>query len=560
MSRFNLLDEPWISVVFDEKGSTKEVSLLDFFQNAHHYKDLAGDTKTQDFAVLRVLLAVLHTVFSRFDANGNVYGYLEIDEKYRQIEEIEEDDLEEYEDDLYETWLTLWQNRQFPDIIEEYLKKWRDRFYLFDEEYPFFQVRREDISEDKINQKSATSIFGRNVNKTISESNNKITLFSPRDNRNKDILSASEVARWLLTFQGYTGVFDKTTFKGGKGSPSKGWIYDLGGVFVKGSNLFTTLLLNFILPYQERDNLINIQSPSWEFDSNELISMYLAGKEINNIAGLYTVWSRGIYIDSNPDLSLPFSFEIVKLPDINHQDNFLEPMTLWIYNQLGNNKGHYTPKRHVSNQSLWRSFGLLVNGQNNQRRPGIIDWLEVECIRDVIGIIPITICSVSMKDDGNTSSRMPTDEIIDTFSINEFVLTDFQENGWTTRINNIVEETKTVISVIYKDYVDDIRKIRNIKSGTFITQKLEELYFKIDQPFRQWLSGIHYGDEKDEKVFKWRGVLKKLVHQEAKILLQDGGPRDYIGIVDKDNETVKNIVTAYESFNYRLNKNLKEKK
>ena len=33
MSRFNLLDEPWISVIYDEKGSTKDVSLQDLFTN-----------------------------------------------------------------------------------------------------------------------------------------------------------------------------------------------------------------------------------------------------------------------------------------------------------------------------------------------------------------------------------------------------------------------------------------------------------------------------------------------------------------------------------------------
>lgn len=139
MSRFNLLDEPWLSVVVDDKGSTKEVSLLDLFINAHQYKDLAGDTKTQDFAVLRVLLAVLHTVFSRFDADGNPYDYLEIDERFRQIEEVEEDDIDKYEEDLYDTWTNLWEQGKFPEIISQYLEKWRDRFYLFDDDYPFFK-------------------------------------------------------------------------------------------------------------------------------------------------------------------------------------------------------------------------------------------------------------------------------------------------------------------------------------------------------------------------------------------------------------------------------------
>ena len=71
MSRFNLLDEPWISVIVDEKGHNKLVSITDVFKHASEYKALAGDMKTQDFVLLRILLAVLHTVFSRYDIQGN---------------------------------------------------------------------------------------------------------------------------------------------------------------------------------------------------------------------------------------------------------------------------------------------------------------------------------------------------------------------------------------------------------------------------------------------------------------------------------------------------------
>ena len=38
MGRYNLLDEAWISVVIDEKGNNKEVSLKELFKNAHLYK------------------------------------------------------------------------------------------------------------------------------------------------------------------------------------------------------------------------------------------------------------------------------------------------------------------------------------------------------------------------------------------------------------------------------------------------------------------------------------------------------------------------------------------
>ena len=80
MGRYNLLDEKWISVIVNEEGNSEKVSLKDVFENAHNYVDLAGDTETQDFAVLRVLLAVVQTVFSRLDAEGNPYDFIELDD------------------------------------------------------------------------------------------------------------------------------------------------------------------------------------------------------------------------------------------------------------------------------------------------------------------------------------------------------------------------------------------------------------------------------------------------------------------------------------------------
>ncbi|MFR5070193.1 MAG: type I-E CRISPR-associated protein Cse1/CasA [Eubacteriales bacterium] len=63
---FNLLDEPWIKVM-KRDGTIDEVSILTVFEQAHLYTDLAGELATQNVAVLRLLLAVLHTVFSRVD-------------------------------------------------------------------------------------------------------------------------------------------------------------------------------------------------------------------------------------------------------------------------------------------------------------------------------------------------------------------------------------------------------------------------------------------------------------------------------------------------------------
>ena len=68
---FNLLDEPWVRVLCPD-CTVREVSLTDALLRAHEYKALAGELPTQDVAVLRLLLAVLHTVFSRTDAQGKI--------------------------------------------------------------------------------------------------------------------------------------------------------------------------------------------------------------------------------------------------------------------------------------------------------------------------------------------------------------------------------------------------------------------------------------------------------------------------------------------------------
>lgn len=37
MHEFSLLEEPWISVIVDDLGHTKLVSMMDVFQSAHEY-------------------------------------------------------------------------------------------------------------------------------------------------------------------------------------------------------------------------------------------------------------------------------------------------------------------------------------------------------------------------------------------------------------------------------------------------------------------------------------------------------------------------------------------
>lgn len=556
MGEFNLLDEKWINVGTDYKGTTKPVGIKDFFENAHNYIALAGDTPTQDFAVMRFLLAVLHTVFSRYDADGNAYEMLEMNDRMQPKEEPAED-LEEYEDLLMDTWKDLWNKGNFQKIVNEYLEEWKDRFNLFDDKYPFYQVTEKEIDVSKINKSAPSEVLGKNINRRISESANKIALFSPKysNDLNKEKMSQDEVARWLLTFQSYSGLSDKVIFGKEKYKASKGWLFDLGGVFLSSDNLFKTLLLNLQLK-----NFSNkIQKPCWEFSPEEVVQKQMSFEPIDNIAELYTVWSRAVCIkDYSPENA--FSMSIVKLPEVIHEDQFLEPMTIWRYNTTGDNKEKFTPRKHQMNKSMWRSFGLITETEseenpdpkNKKRKPGIIDWMNK--ISDFVDDKIIKINSISMEDDGNATSWVPTNEVVDHLYIDEAVFNDLEKEGWIYRINKVVDMTKEVVEFIYKGFLNDINEIRNLESKDFVNNGVELLYYEIDKPFRDWILSIDINDDKEKKITDWKNELSYLVFNQAEKIAKSSNSRDFIGIsVDG---TTKNIATAFNIFSARLNKKL----
>ncbi|MBP2016155.1 type I-E CRISPR-associated protein Cse1/CasA [Anaerococcus degeneri] len=562
MSEFNLIDEPWISVVTDYKGTTKLVGLREFFQNAQTYIDFAGDMPTQGFAVMRFLLAILHTVFSRYDANGKPYEMVNLNEKMQQVENVDEEYEEEYEDALMETWESLWKAGKFPEIVTNYLECWHDRFYLFDDEYPFYQVTKEEIFGAKISKEKPSETLGKNINRLISESGNKIALFSPKYSfdDNKEILDCDEVARWLISFHSYASLSDKVRFSSKDYKVSKGWLFDLGGVFLSSDNLCKTLILNLVLVNTSNtDYNANIQKPVWEYKPSDVIGKYLRENKIDNIAELYTSYSRAIYI-SDFDPKKPFKMGIVKLPEVLHENNFLEPMTVWRYNNSGPNKGKFTPRKHQLNKSLWRSFGLITetedanegNENTAKRKPGIIDWLNY--VDDYIGDGFVKINAISMEDDGNAMSWVPTNEIVDSLYIQANLVNDLDDDGWIFRINKVVDKTKYIVDKIFRSFVNDTKKIRNIESNEYSSKYIESLYYELDKPFRDWLASIDYEDSMDEKTDAWYKELKKITISQAEKIVAASGPRDFTGIIEGD--SVRNIATAFNFFMARINKEL----
>ena len=557
MSEFNLIDEPWISVVTDYKGTTKLVGLKEFFQNAETYIDFAGDMPTQDFAVMRFILAILHTVFSRYDADGKPYEMVDLNKKMQQVENVDEEDEEEYEDALMETWGSLWKTGKFPEIVIDYLESWHDRFYLFDDDYPFYQVTKETIKNVDVkfddNTSDTSTVTPKLINRTISESNNKDSLFSPKSKENKNILTNAQITRWLITFQGISNASDKKSINKIKGK-SIGWIYNLGGVFISSDNLFKTLILNLVLKHPEPQYNV-IQKPCWEFNQVDAYNKYLSNRRIDNIAELYTNWSRLMFYftyvgGKKKELYNVRIFRVVKTNSIDSINNFLEPMTIWETDEKNS-----VPKKHEINKATWRSFGLYINQKEKKdiRLPGILDNLELLKNIDKRNNI-IQINSISAIYGNNASSRVLVNELYDNFKLELFVATDVLRDGWVGRINNVVDKTIDVVDNVFGSFVKHIMKIRKIKSSNFYYQYEENLYYALDKPFRDWLASIDYKDDKDEKTDAWYKELKKITINQAEEIAANSSPRDFEGIIE--NDSVRNIATAFNFFIDRIKEKL----
>ena len=119
---FCLLEEPWIRVLRQD-CTVEEVSLVDALVRAHTFRALAGELPTQDAAMLRLLLAVLYAVFARTREAGGAEPLADAD-------------------DALQRWQTLWEGGHFPEQpIRAYLEAYRERFYLFHPERPFWQAK-----------------------------------------------------------------------------------------------------------------------------------------------------------------------------------------------------------------------------------------------------------------------------------------------------------------------------------------------------------------------------------------------------------------------------------
>lgn len=514
---FNLLNEPWIRVM-DSDCKIKEVSLKDALLNAHEYKALKGEMPTQDIVILRLMLAVVHTVFSRVDIDGD------------------ESELEDA-DDAVDRWKSLWNNKRLPERpVTEYLEKWRDRFWLFHPERPFGQMAGLDTRDYDVQK----------LNGEVLQSDHKERVFSPYSGDEKHKMTFAQSARWLMALNGFTDMGTK------KPNPKKpGWLADIGTLYVVGENLFETMMLNYVPIYP--DGECRKECPIWEKDQVVIVGNKLLPVP-DNRSELFTALPRKVLLIKDDNCVKYFR---VAAGDYFETENaFIEPMTAW--KKVKDKKREiYLPFRHDSEKQLWREFSsILMQSENHDTELAeVVKWANFLCVNRIIKqgyVFSVNTIGLSF---GDLFKSLVKHIYFDSLEMNAQILSDI---GRAYR-----EEIKFEISRC-EELADKISRLAGylyLSSGgtsgskaspdktyrsTRATAK-SQLYYRLDLPFRSWLSSLDpESDNKQEKFEQWQDTAKRITLDLGRELVAAAGDAAMVGhMIDK---TIYSAPKAYNSF------------
>ncbi len=360
---FDLTRRPWIPVLRTD-GVETELSLVEVFEQAGRVRRLVGDVPTQDFALLRLLLAILHDAI---------------------------DGPQEIED-----WADLWEEGLPLDRVRDYLDEHAGRFDLLHPRAPFLQVA--DLRTSKGEYAS--------LDKMVADVPNGARFFTMRFHGAQH-LGYAEAARWVVHAHAYdpsgikAGAEGDPRVKGGKGYPlGVGWAGNLGGVHVEGDDLRQTLLLNLIafdftnlVTEPERDR------PAWAHPpvTAAPLEAVEAAARPHGLRDLYTWQTRRLRLhhDGQGAHGVLLSYGDPLSPR-NMQPR--EPMSAWRRSPAQEKKLReptvYLPREHDPARAAWRGLGALVTGKvrgadqrqeaADQVRPRILEWIAGLTVGDYL--------------------------------------------------------------------------------------------------------------------------------------------------------------------------------
>lgn len=330
MGKFNLVEEPWISVKMLD-GRVKEMGLREVLIDSQNILAIENTSPLIVASTYRLLLSIIYRALK---------GPCSI-----------RDAISLYKEGLASK----------TTIIGNYLDQWAYRFNLIDEKFPFFQVADYEPQSYR---------FWTAMASELNDDNSKV-LFDHTNLMSLKPIEYKEAARWLLATQTFSIGKGKSEFQYTKGAPSASSI-----IFViQGKNLADSLLL-MLYPYTSPEMQAN-DVPVWERDPLSA-SVLKAGpkRDIQGYADLYTWMARSIRLFEESEGTI-LNIGLASGIDYENPLGIEDPMLAF---RTDEKKGRRSLQ--FGERGLWRSFDSILPTGSSDSTLGIIEnaaTLHMDC-------------------------------------------------------------------------------------------------------------------------------------------------------------------------------------
>lgn len=307
---FNLLDEPWLPVRMED-GQVKDVGLQELFDQVARVSALAETSPPSLVAQYRLLLAIVHRALTTEHGPWT------------------------------EAHRAKWFREGLPQgVVQAYLNRWRDRFWLFHPEHPFMQVAALAAlpeTKDKLKPWTQISLASANGNTPV--------VFDHSSDDAPRAIQPGVALRELLGFLQFTpGGLVQTLRVSDKAGP----LSNTAAVLPVGASLQQTLLLA-LHPWGANSDL-----PAWERDAPQRHELVAEPALPTGANDRYTRLSRAVLFQRTPAGHvqwLHFAVGMAMADDLNAAD----PMASF---RAG--KDTLVRVTFTEGKSFWRDLPALV--------------------------------------------------------------------------------------------------------------------------------------------------------------------------------------------------------
>ncbi|WP_442813400.1 type I-E CRISPR-associated protein Cse1/CasA [Streptomyces sp. NBC_01754] len=505
---FDLVSCPWLPVQRTD-GTTAELSLREVFAEAGSLRRLVGDVPTQEFALVRLLLAILHDAV---------------------------DGPEEVED-----WVELWTRDDSLSAVGPYLERHRGRFDLLHPEKPFFQVAGLRTSGGEISS----------LNRIVADVPNSGPFFSMRM-PGVDRLGFAEAARWLVHAHAFdtsgikSGMEGDDRVKGGKVYPQGvGWAGNLGGVMVEGATLRETLLLNLVAAETTGVEFKDEDAPAWRRDPSGPGAddpVGLASRP-HGPRDLYTWQTRRLRLhhDDTGVYGVVLGYGDALVPR-NRQK--VEPMTGWRHSEAQDKKYRseapvYRPREHDPSRGVWRGLEALLQdlpgkggaqsgGPASSLRPGVLNWLALLEYEDALP--PGYLARVHVVGARYGTQQSVIDELVDDVMAMPVVLLHARDQRFGRAAVGAVKDADGAVRA-FGDLAGDVARALGSDPEKHRETARDQAYGELDGPYRIWLRGLGRTTDPDGARGEWQREAHRIVRDLGRELLDSTTPAAWEGRV-----------------------------